>query len=99
MTPTMIRTGIIAAIAELVGRRADQISDKDNLIDDLGVDSRMAVSLLSSIEDRLELQLPEGSESGLVGIWTVGELVERLTSMLANDVPTVNADARAALRR
>jgi acyl carrier protein len=84
MTQTTIRTGVIASIAQLIGRRPDQISDKDNLIDDLGVDSLIAVNLLSSIEARLAVRLPEGSESSLVGIWTVGELVERLTLVLAD---------------
>jgi acyl carrier protein len=91
MTPTTIRTGVIAAIAQLVGRRADQISDRDNLIDDLGVDSLIAVNLLRSIEDGLGVRLPEGSESSLVGIWTVGELVERLALLFADDM-TGNRD-------
>jgi hypothetical protein len=43
------------------------------------------LNLLKAIEDRLGTMLPEGCEGDLVGVRTVGELVDRLVAVLAAD--------------
>jgi acyl carrier protein len=85
MTRDAIRVAVAAAIGELTGAAVDRIQDADDLVDDLGVDSMAAVSLLIAIEDRVGATVPDGSEGSLVGIRTVGELVNRLISIFALD--------------
>jgi acyl carrier protein len=79
-----IRSAVIASLAQFTGRSAPDIRDTDNLIDDLGVDSLVAVNLLSTIEEKLGILLPEGSEGSLLDIWTVGDLVGRLSALFAD---------------
>jgi acyl carrier protein len=92
MTPDRVRSALVDSIAELTRSSASRISDGDDLIEDLGVDSMVVVNLLMAIEDKLGVTLPEGSESSLVGARTVGDLSERLIGALEVD----GTDAAAA---
>jgi acyl carrier protein len=80
MTRDLLRVATVEAIAELTGCSANKISDTDDLVDDLGVDSMVAVNLVVAIEDRVRRTLSDGYESSLVDVRTVGSLVERLAS-------------------
>ena len=84
MTSDIIRNAVVESIAELVGAQAQNVRNTDDLAEDLGVDSMHAVNLLMAVEDRLGVTLPEGSEASLVGVRTVGDLVERLAVALAH---------------
>jgi acyl carrier protein len=85
MTPDRVRSALVESIAELTRSSANRISDGDDLIEDLGVDSMVVVNLLMAIEDRLGVMLPEGSESSLIGARTVADLTERLIGVLGVD--------------
>lgn len=85
-----VAAAVVEAIERFTGRAAETIKSSDSLIDDLGVDSLIAVRLLNAVEDHLGTRLPEGSEGNLVGLVTLGELVDRLTYIL-----TVEADGPA----
>jgi acyl carrier protein len=80
---SLLRNAVVESLAALTRGSAAQISDADDLVDDLGVDSMAAIHLIMAIEDRLGRTLPEGCEPMLAGARTVGELTERLTSVLA----------------
>jgi acyl carrier protein len=82
MTTDFIRAAVIASLAQLTGCAAGDISDSDVLIDDLGVDSLIVVNLLVAIEDRLDVQLPDGCEGSFVNIRTVGQLVHGFVTSL-----------------
>jgi acyl carrier protein len=86
-----IRTAVVESIAQLTKSSAQGMSDDNDLVDDLGVDSLNAVNLLVAVEDRLGIMLPEGSEASLAGVRTVGELVARLGAAFALDVAEVQA--------
>jgi acyl carrier protein len=81
---SLVRTAVTTSLAQCAGRNARDIRDGDKLVDDLGVDSMLAVRLLTSIEEGLGALLPEGCEGTLVGIETVGELVVRLNMLFAD---------------
>jgi acyl carrier protein len=83
MVNTAIRPAVVDAIAELTGNPAAAISDEDDLVDDLDVDSMLAVNLLVAIEDRLGSALPDGCEGSLAATRTVGELVRCLAVAFA----------------
>jgi acyl carrier protein len=81
MSSRSLRAAVAEAIGEFTGHPVDGISDGDDLAEDLGVDSMSAVSLLIAVEDRFGVMLPEGCEGRLVGIRTVGQLVEQLAAI------------------
>jgi acyl carrier protein len=95
MTRDAIRAAVAAAIGELTGASIEKIADTDDLVDDLGVDSMASVSLLVAIEDRVGATIPDGSEGSLVGIRTVGDLVDRLISVFALDVGDISGTSVA----
>jgi acyl carrier protein len=76
-----VAEAVFQAISSLTGRAVERIARSDDLATDLAIDSLIAVKLLEAIEDRLGTRLPEGCEGSLVGISTVGELVERLSGV------------------
>jgi acyl carrier protein len=80
-----VRNAVISSLAQLTGRIAAEISDKHDLVDDLGVDSLISVNMLTEVEDRLNTRLPDGSEGSFVNVRTVGELVQRFEIVLAQD--------------
>ena len=85
MAYNRVRSALVESIAELTRSSANRISDGDDLIEDLGVDSMVVANLLMAIEDKLGVKLPSGSESSLVGARTVGDLTERLSASLEVD--------------
>ncbi|HLK35569.1 MAG TPA: acyl carrier protein [Polyangiaceae bacterium] len=91
MLPPPIRVVLVDTISALTGKAGRDISDGDDLVEDLGVDSLIAAKLLVEVEDRLGRQLPDGSEASLAGARTVGELVERFAAAVALD-PSETSD-------
>jgi acyl carrier protein len=91
MNRDAVRTAVAEAVGELTGIAVAQIADSDDLVEDLGVDSMAAVNLLVAIEDRVGVRVPDGDEGSLVGIRTVGNLVDRLMAIFA-----LEADAPVA---
>ena len=85
MTRDFLRAAVAGAIGDLTGHSLDRISDADDLADDLGVDSMASVNLLVAIEDRVGTRIPDGAEGSLVGIRTVGDVVDRLVSLWVVD--------------
>jgi acyl carrier protein len=80
---TSVRNAVISSLAQLTGCIAAEISDNDDLVDDLGVDSFISVNLLMEVEDRLKARLPDGCEGSFVAVRTVGELVEKFETAFA----------------
>jgi acyl carrier protein len=83
MAPERIRAAVVSALSELGKVPVESISDSDNLMNDLGIDSMAAVNLLFSIEDKLGTALPPGCEGSLVGARTVSELTEQIADVLS----------------
>jgi|HubBroStandDraft_3_1064219.scaffolds.fasta_scaffold459579_1 acyl carrier protein len=89
MDEVSVRKAVVEAIEELTGSSSKTISDAHDLVEDLRIDSMASVSLLIAIEDRVGKRVPEGAESDLVGVRTVGDLVERLTRVFAVGLGTM----------
>jgi acyl carrier protein len=92
-----IRNAVISSLAQLTGCIAAEISDRDDLVDDLGVDSMISVNLLLEVEDRLKARLPEGCEGSFVDVRTVGELVEKFESAFAQAGTTSEMVTKASV--
>ena len=82
-----LRASVVGAISELTGHSPEAIVDTNDIVDDLGVDSMASVSLLLAIEDHFGVALPDGCEGRLVGIRTVGDLVESLAAVYRGGDP------------
>jgi acyl carrier protein len=76
-----LRASVVDAIGEVTGYSPEAIVDTNDIVDDLGVDSMASISLLLAIEDHVGVPLPDGCEGRLVGIRTVGDLVESLAAV------------------
>jgi acyl carrier protein len=90
MNANALREAVVQSIAALTDGVANQLADTDRLIEDLGLDSMLAVNLVMAIEDRLGTALPDGYESTLVDTRTVGEMIERLSVLFAAQACAVN---------
>jgi acyl carrier protein len=77
---------VLDSISKLTGCRVDEIRPTHRLVEDLGVDSIIAVNMFSLIEEELNSELPEGCEGSLVGLATVGELIDIVTALMAERV-------------
>lgn len=78
MTRDLIRTAVTQCLAQLTGLPANRISDGDNLVEDLGVDSLVTVKFIGTVEEALGLPLPEGCDALLITARTVDQVVQRL---------------------
>jgi acyl carrier protein len=96
MTRASIRLAVAEAVADLTAYPTEKITDADDLFDDLGVDSMLAITLLVTIEDRLGATLPAGCEGRLVGVRTVAQLVDCLAAIFGATRDPAIASAEGA---
>jgi acyl carrier protein len=82
-----VQDAVIGALSQFTGVDRDGIRASDSLVEDLGIDSIVAVKLLMNVEKALNTELPPDCEGNLVGLSTVGDLVERLTMLLSQTEP------------
>lgn len=54
-----IKLEIRKLIAEIIERDEEEISDEASFVEDLGVDSMMALEILAAIEKKYKIQIPE----------------------------------------
>jgi acyl carrier protein len=58
----------------------DEISDDDLLVEDLGLDSEALLSLVIGLEDRFEVEIPDGDIS-MANLGTISRMVGYLSSV------------------
>jgi len=72
------------AVREVLAERVvvtvdpDEISDDDLLVEDLGLDSEALLSLVIGLEDRFEVEIPDGDIS-MANLGTVSRMVGYLS--------------------
>lgn len=54
-----IRNGVKQLLAELLGQAPDQISDDASFLENLGIDSLMAMELMVAMEHKYRVKIPE----------------------------------------
>lgn len=64
---------IKALIADIIEMDADQIDPNAHLVEDIGMDSMMALEILAAIEKKYKIQIPEEE---LPKITTVNKAIE-----------------------
>ena len=66
-------------IAEIVEMEPDKITKEANFVEDLGMDSMMALEILASIEKKYKLRIPE---ENLTKITTLNKTIEVVNQFL-----------------
>lgn len=79
----MLQDTVIKEIASYVNSKPDDISLEMRL-DDIGVDSLGAITILFELEDKLNIDIPTES---LDSLKIVNDVVEQLEQLLGNKVP------------
>ena len=69
-----IKLEIRKLIAEIVERDEEEISDEANFVEDLGVDSMMALEILAAIEKKYKVQIPEEKLMKITNLRQTAEL-------------------------
>jgi acyl carrier protein len=64
-------------IAEIVEVEPDKITPGANFVEDLGMDSMMALEILASIEKKYKLRIPEENLTKITNLNKVVELVDK----------------------
>ena len=67
-------------IAEIVEIDPEKITPEANFVEDLGMDSMMALEILASIEKKYKLRIPEENLTKITNLNKVIELVEKFLS-------------------
>jgi len=69
-----IKLEIRKLIAEIVERDEEEISDEANFVEDLGMDSMMALEILAAIEKKYKVQIPEEKLMKITNLRQTAEL-------------------------
>ncbi len=59
VTPERVREEVKRLIAELTEREPEEITDAALFVDDLGVDSLMAIEVMVALDKRYKIDIPE----------------------------------------
>ena len=67
-------------IAEIVEIEPEKITPEANFVEDLGMDSMMALEILASIEKKYKLRIPEENLTKIASLNKVVALVEKFSN-------------------
>ena len=69
-------------IAEIVEIEPDKITPDANFVEDLGMDSMMALEILASVEKKYKLRIPEENLVKITNLNKIVELVDKLLNKI-----------------
>ena len=75
--PKKLENELKVLIAEIVEIEPGKITPDANFVEDLGMDSMMALEILASIEKKYRLRLPEENLTKITNLNKVVELVDK----------------------
>ena len=71
-----IKKNIRRMVAEIAETSEDEIKDDANFVDDLGVDSMMALEIVAGIEKKYKIRIPEEEIPKIQSLQNVFEILE-----------------------
>ena len=77
VTPEEIRNEVKRLVSKVTERSPEEISDTALFIEDLEIDSLMAIEILVSVEKKYRIQIPEEEFSGAKNVNDAVEMVQR----------------------
>ncbi len=79
MTETQIRSELKEMMAEIMETEPEKIKDNAQFVQDLGMDSMMALEILASLEKKYKIVIPEEE---LLKFTTLNNTVEVVSSII-----------------
>ena len=76
----ILKNDLKSIIAKIVEIEQDKITPEANFVEDLGMDSMMALEILASIEKKYKLRIPEENLTKITNLNKVVELVNKFLS-------------------
>jgi len=76
-TAEEIRREVRRLVAEITERTPEEISDTALFVDDLGIDSLMAIEMLVAVDKKYRIQIPEEEFGKIKNVNDAVEIVER----------------------
>jgi len=73
-----LREEVKALICEIIEVEPEKLADEAKFVDDLGVDSLMALEILASLEKKYRVKIPEDKLMSLVNLKQTVELMEEV---------------------
>jgi acyl carrier protein len=86
-TADEIRKEVKKLVAEITEREPEEVSDAASFIEDLGIDSLMAIEMLVAVDKKYKIEI---SEEEFGKIKNVNDAVELVQRHLAQTAPKVN---------
>jgi acyl carrier protein len=84
VTEELVRTEVKRLIAELTERDADEITDTALFVDDLGVDSLMAIEVMVNLDKRYKIDIPESEFNQIKNVNdSVATVMKHITGKVA----------------
>lgn len=78
--PKKLENELKLLIAEIVEIDPEKITPKANFVEDLGMDSMMALEILASIEKKYKLRIPEENLTKITNLDKTIEIVNKFTN-------------------
>ena len=76
----ILENDIKNVIAEIVEIEQGKVTPEANFVEDLGMDSMMALEILASVEKKYKLRIPEENLTKITSLSKVVELVDKFLS-------------------
>lgn len=76
ITNETLERDLRSLIAEIIEVEGEKVTPEANFVEDLGMDSMMALEILASIEKRYKLKIPEENLTKITNLKQVVELVD-----------------------
>ncbi len=73
-----LKEEVKSLICEIIEVEPEKLADEAKFVDDLGVDSLMALEILASIEKKYRVKIPEDKLMSLVNLKQTVELMEEV---------------------
>lgn len=83
-TAEEIRREVRRLVAEITERTPEEISDTALFVDDLGIDSLMAIEMLVAVDKKYRIQIPEEEFGKIKNVNDAVEIVQRHITAAAN---------------
>ena len=72
-----IRSDVKKLVAEITEREPEEVSDTANFIEELGIDSLMAIEMLVAVDKKYKIEITEEEFGGIKNVNDAVELVLR----------------------
>lgn len=73
----ILENDLKSIIAEIIEVEQDKVTPEANFVEDLGMDSMMALEILASVEKKYKLSIPEENLTKITSLDKVMELVSK----------------------